>query len=289
MRAPWVMAGFFAVTQGFCCAHAQPPMPADQLVREVVYNELHDHVSHGYWRFWVDSHTPKESLREEFIETAEGPNSRIELSNGHPLDAEGRQLEQVRLHRLLNSPAEQARRRQEYDDNEKRVGRIVAMLPDAFLYEYAGEENGCYRLRFHPNPDYPAHSIEARIFHAMSGELWVSAKYKRLIRLDGHLTQDVSFGFGILGRLYQGGRFSLQRTQVSPTDWKTERFELHMKGRAILFKIITQEISELRSGFSPVAARLDLVKGAALLYQIEPESARISAVSLSVDRNSSNP
>jgi hypothetical protein len=289
MRAPWVMAGFFAVTQGFCCAHAQPPMPADQLVREVVYNELHDHVSHGYWRFWVDSHTPKESLREEFIETAEGPISRIELSNGHPLDAEGRQLEQVRLHRLLNSPAEQARRRQEYDDNEKRVGRIVAMLPDAFLYEYAGEENGCYRLRFHPNPDYPAHSIEARIFHAMSGELWVSAKYKRLIRLDGHLTQDVSFGFGILGRLYQGGRFSLQRTQVSPTDWKTERFELHMKGRAILFKIITQEISELRSGFSPVAARLDLVKGAALLYQIEPESARISAVSLSVDRNSSNP
>ena len=43
-----------------------------------------------------------------------------------------------------------------------------------FSYEYAGEENGCYRLRFRPNPDYPAHSIEARIFHAMSGELWVS-------------------------------------------------------------------------------------------------------------------
>jgi hypothetical protein len=264
-------------------------MPIGQLVREVVYNELNDHVSHGYWRFWVESHTPKESLLEEFMETAEGPISRIELSNGHPLDAVGRQLEQVRLHRLLSSPAEQARHRQEYDDNEKRIGRIVALLPDAFLYEYAGEENGCYRLRFRPNPDYPAHSIEARIFHAMSGELWVNAAYKRLVRLDGRLNQDVSFGFGILGRLYRGGWFSLQRAQVSSTDWKTERFELHMKGRAVLFKIITQEISELRSGFSPVAARLDLVKGAALLYQIEPESAQISAASLSADRNSSNP
>lgn len=106
----------------------------------------------------------------------------------------------------------------------------------------------------------------------MSGELWVKAKYKRMVRLDGRLNQDVSFGFGILGRLYQGGWFSMQRAQISTTDWKTERFELHMKSRAILFKIITQEISEIRSGFSPVAARLDLVKGAALLYQTEPES-----------------
>jgi hypothetical protein len=283
------MAGILAVVQGAYCAHAQPPMPVDQLVREVVYNELNDHVSHGYWRYWVASQSPKESLLEEFLETAEGPISRIELSNGHPLDTQGRLLEQARLHRLLNSPAEQARHRQEYDDNEKRIGRIVALLPDAFLFEYAGEENGCYRLRYHPKPDYPAHSIETRIIHAMNGELWVNAKYKRMVRLDGRLKQDVSFGFGILGRLYQGGWFSLQRTQVSSTDWKTQRFELHMSGRAILFKIITQEISELRSGFSPVAARLDLVKGAALLYQIEQESAQVSTASFSADRNSSHP
>jgi hypothetical protein len=286
---PWVMAGILAVVQGACCAQAQPPMPAGQLIREVVYNELSDHVSHGYWRYWVESQSPKESLREEFLETAEGPISRIELSNGHPLDAEGRQLEQARLHRLLSSPAEQARRRQEYDDNEKRIGRIVALLPDAFLYEYAGEENGCYRLRYHPNPDYPAHSIETRIIHAMNGDLWVDAKYKRLVRLDGRLNQDVSFGFGILGRLYKGGWFRLQRTQVSSTDWKTERFELHMNGRAILFKIITQEFSELRSGYAPVVTGLDLVKGAALLYQIEPESAHVSAASFTMDREPSHP
>jgi hypothetical protein len=289
MRVPWVVAGIIAVAQGICCAHAQPPMPVGQLVREVVYNELNDHLSHGYWRFWVESHTPKESLLEEFIETADGPISRIELSNGHPLDAGGRQLEQAHLHRLLNSPAEQARHRQEYDDNEKRIGRIVAMLPDAFIYEYAGEENGCYRMRFRPNPDYPAHSIEARIFHAMNGDLWVSAKYKRMVRLDGHLKEDVSFGFGILGRLYQGGWFSLQRTQVSSTDWKTQRFELHMNGRVILFKINAHEFSEFRSGFVPVVARLDLVKGAALLFKIESENSQVSTTSFSMDRESSHP
>jgi hypothetical protein len=289
MHEHWVMAGILAAVQGVCCAHSQPSIPVDQLVREVVYNELHDHVSHGYWRYWIESHSPKESLLEERLETADGPITRTELSNGHPLNAQGRQLQQASLRRLLTSPAEQARHRQENDDNEKHIGRIVALLPDAFLYEYAGEENGCYRLRFRPKPDYPAHTIEARIIHAIIGELWINAKYKRLARLDGHLNQDVSFGFGILGRLYKGGWFSLQRTQVSSTDWKTARFELHMKGRAVLFKIITQEISELRSGFVPVAAGLNLVKGAALLYQIEPESPHVAAAGFSIDSDPSHP
>jgi hypothetical protein len=62
-----------------------------------------------------------------------------------------------------------------------------------------------------------------------------------------------------------------------------------MSGRAILFKIIAQEFSELRSGFAPVAARLDLVKGAALLYQIEPDKALVSTASLSMGSESSVP
>lgn len=39
---------------GATCVHSQvnqTPVPAVQLVREVVYNELHDHATHGYCRF----------------------------------------------------------------------------------------------------------------------------------------------------------------------------------------------------------------------------------------------
>jgi len=259
-------------------------MPPGQLVREVVYNELHDHDSHGYWRYWIERHSQKGTRLDEQVETAEGPITRFDRSNGHPLDATERIAEEDRLNHLLNSPAEQARHRQEYVEDEKRIGRIVALLPDAFLYEYAGEENGCYRLRFRPNPDYPARSIEARIFHAMSGELWVSSRYKRLARLDGHLMENVDIGYGILGRLYQGGWFQLQRTRVSATDWKTERLEVHMRGRAMLFKTIARETSEIRSGFSPVPAGISLGQGVSLLYQGEMSSALISPVSLTFTR-----
>jgi len=289
MRTRLDLAGMIVLAQIVVCIHVhaqslQPSMPPSQLVREVVYNELHDHELHGYWRYWIESYSQKGTRLDEQIETAEGPITRFALSNGHPLGTAERLAEQDRLNLLLNSPAEQARHRQEYADDEKRIGRIVALLPDAFLYEYAGEENGCYRLRFRPNPDYPPRSIEARIFHAMSGELWVSIRYKRLVRLDGQLVENVDFGYGILGRLYKGGWFQLQRTRVSDTDWKTERLEVHMRGRAMLFKTIARETSEFRSGFAPVPAGISLWQGVSLLDQGETSSALISPVSISFNR-----
>jgi hypothetical protein len=281
MRVLWMTVGVLALAQGVACVQAQQvqqPIPAGQLVREVVYNELHDHQGHGYWRYWIERHTPKETRLEDQIETAEGPIARLSLRNGHPLSAESEQQEEARLSHLLASPAEQARHRQDYAEDEKRIGRILALLPDAFLYQYDGDESGCHRLRFRPNPEYPAHSIEARIFHSMSGTLWIDARYKHLARLDGQVGENVDFGYGILGRLYKGGWFQLQRTQVSPTDWKTERLEVHMAGRALLFKSIARETSEARGGFAPVAAGMNLVQGVALLNQLEARTQAPTAV-----------
>jgi hypothetical protein len=181
------------------------------------------------------------------------------------LNAVDEREEQERLDHLLRSPQEQARHRQDFIDDEKRIGRILALLPEAFLFEDAGVENGCFHLRFRPNPDYPPRSIEARIFHAMRGDLWIDARLKRMERLDGQLEENVDFGYGILGRLYKGGWFRLQRTQVSSTEWKAERLEIHMNGRALFLKTISRETSEVRGGFAPIPAGLNLAQGVRLL------------------------
>ncbi|MDR3750783.1 MAG: hypothetical protein P4K94_04780 [Terracidiphilus sp.] len=277
MRMLSVAAGMMVLAQSLSLAQRPLPIPAGQLLREVVYNELQDHRGHGYWRYWIERHSPSESRLEDQIETSQGPITRLTLANGLPLSPGAQELEQKRLHRLLSSLAEQSSHRQDYDDDEKRIGHIVTLLPEAFLYEYDGEENGCARLRFRPNPDYPGHSIEARVLHAASGTLWINLRYKRLARLDAHLDENVDLAFGILGRLYKGGWFRLQRTQVSDTDWKTERLEVHMAGRALLFKSIAREASELRRGFVPVPAGINLAQAMTLFdatvaqAQIQPQ------------------
>jgi hypothetical protein len=283
MRVVWICTGILAAASVSCIAPAQgvdAPSYSDEatktLVREVVYNELHDHDAHGFWRYWVEHRSGKGTRVEEQVETCDGPITRAVLNNGHPLDERGRQMEEARLRELLNSPAEQASHRQAYHEDEGRIARILVLLPDAFLYEDAGDENGLRHLRFRPNPAYPPRSIEARIFHAMSGDLWLDARMKRLARLNGTLMENVDFGWGLLGRLYKGGWFQLQRTRVSATDWKTERLEVHMSGRAMLFKTIARETSEVRGGFEAVPPRMSLEQGMHVLE--DKDVAREAAV-----------
>jgi hypothetical protein len=267
------------------------------LIREVVYNEVHDHATHGYWRYWIERYSGKETRLEEAVETADGPVARLELSDGHALDLQARAEEDRKLRELLNSPGEQAQRRKAYAEDERRIGRILALLPEAFLYEPAQEEGRsermpecpCYHLRFRPNPDYPARSIESRIFHAMAGDLWISVDHKRLVRLDGKLRENVDFGYGILGRLYKDGWFRLERTHVTGTsgdgDWKTDRLEVHMTGRAMLFKTIARETSEVRGGFTPVPAGLSMQQAATLVRQsVATPGAQAQAAALVTSR-----
>jgi len=54
-----------------------------------------------------------------------------------------------------------------------------------------------------------------------------------------------------------------------------------MRGRAMLFKTIARETSEVRGGFSPVPAGISLAQGISLLDQNETRSALISQASLS--------
>ncbi len=255
MRVVWIFTGILAAASAGCFAPAEAAEtpeanglamnePATKLVREVVYNELHDHDAHGFWRYWVEHRS---------------------ASNGRPLDEQGKQLEEARLRELLHSPGEQASHRQAYHEDENRIGRILTLLPDAFLFEDAGQENDLRHMRFRPNPAYSMRSIEAHIFHAMKGDLWLDARMKRLVRLNGALMENVDFGFGLFGRLYKGGWFQMQRTRVSATEWKTERLEVHMNGRAMLFRTIARETSEVRSGFEAVPPRMSLEQGMRVL------------------------
>lgn len=267
MRAIWVLTGLLAAATAGCCAQQSALEDPGKLVREVVYNELHDHDRHGYWRYWVERQSPRDVRVEEQVETMDGPVGRAVWRNGRPVDGQLAGQEEQRLRQLASSPAERASLRQAYHDDEKRVGRILALLPDAFTYQDAGMENGCRHLRYFPNPKYTAHSIEARVFHELSGDLWIDARMKRMEKLEGHLNQDLDFGLGLLGRVNKGSWFLMERTPVNSTDWKTERLEVHISGRALLFKTLARETSEVRGGFEPVAPRMSLDQGLRVLEQ----------------------
>jgi len=285
MRVFWILIGILLAAGAVKQAVAQPPEPAGQLVREVVFNELHDHDTHGFWRYWIVKHTQHATQLEQQVETSDGPVTRLLETNGRPLDSRGEQEERARLDRLVNSTRERASHRQAYIDDENHIARVFGLLPLAYVFEYVDDENGCHHLRYRPSPSYVPRTIEQRIVHSMSGDLWIDAQLKRLSRLDGHFDDNVDFGFGLLGRIDKGGWFRTQRVQVGATEWKMQSMEVHMSGRAILFKSIAHDTGEVRGGFAAVPAGLNLAQGMRILEQTDPHTApntlaRISPVSL---------
>lgn len=271
MRWSSTLAVVLGMMPAVCWAQARPAAPQSatpspsQLVREVAYNELHDHDRHGYWRYSVERREQQQTRVEDQIETADGPVAKLVKSNGFPLDAAHQQAEQERLEHLLSSPLEQAHSRQEHEEDERRITRVLTVFPDAFLFDLVADEGVYHHLRFHPNPTFAAHSIELKILHAMSGDLWIDIRSKRMARVEGSLQSNVDFGFGVLGRLNRGGWFRLQRTQVRATEWKTQALEVHINGSAMLLKNIARETSEVRGGFIEVGSNIGLAKGIDLL------------------------
>jgi hypothetical protein len=264
MRVFSILAAVLAAASS-SLAQSTPPEDPATLVRETVYNELHDHQGHGFFRYWVERRSAGESRIEEQVETQDGPIARVIVSNGHPLDDRARQGEDARLRDLLSSPSRQASLREAYEKDEQRVGRILALLPEAFVYTDSGIENGNRHLRYTPNPNYTAHSIEARFFHTLSGDLWIDARMKRLRRLEGHMNDNLDIGFGLLGRVNRGGWFLMVREPVGPADWKTSQLQMHISGKLLMFKTLARETNETRGGFEPVPAGLSLAQGMRVL------------------------
>ena len=256
-----------------------------RLVREVVYNELHDHAQHGYFRYWIERNLPGGTSLEEQVETAAGPVTRTLEWNGRPLQGRQAEQEQARLDQLRDSPTKQAQRRAAFQHDEERIGKILALLPDAFVYRDEGISDGVRRLRFTPNPNYTARGVEARVFHCLSGELWIDLRTRRMRRLEGHLDQNVEFGFGLLARVDKGSWFRMVRAPVNATEWKTEQFELHISGRALMLKTLARNTSEDRGGFAAVPARMSLEQGLEFLENpalLRDEAARVAPASFTV-------
>src|SRR5450759_799799 len=118
---------------------------------------------------------------------------------------------------------------------------------------------------FRPNPNFHPSSLEARVFHDMEGEMWVDCKQERLAAFNGHLTQDVKFGLGLLGNLNKGGHFEVRQAEVVPGHWDMTTMNVEMTGKALLFKSIGVQEKDDRRDFHQVSDDLTLTEAADIL------------------------
>ncbi len=240
---------------------------ADELARRVITNELRFQNDQTNWMYRLEKEQYGKKRVEEIIETREGSVSRLLSINDRPLTAKQEEEENHRVQELMTSRSARRTLQRDLKADTLQGRRLFKMLPDAFVFGYAGGDSNLIKLSFRPNPIFHPPSLEARVFHDMEGEMWVDRKQERLAAFNGHLNQDVKFGFGLLGHLDKGGHFEVIQSEVVPGHWDITSMNLELTGKALLFKSIGVQKKENHRDFHQVSDDLTLTQAADMLNQ----------------------
>jgi hypothetical protein len=248
---------------------ALSPAQAQAVVDRALAKELQSAQDRAHpMRYVLRRTSPRLTSTKEIVETQEGAVARLISINGNALDAADEQKEQARLDALLSDPGVQRHRKQAQEADTSRAVKVLRALPGAFLYQYAGSiDNPAGKLEkftFKPNPDFTPPDLETELLTAMTGEIWIDTAQQRVVRLEGHLQQDVDFGWGVLGRLNKGGWLVVEQANVSGDQWRMVRFQLSMSGR-VFFRTRVFDTTEEETQFAPVPAGLGYAQAIQML------------------------
>jgi hypothetical protein len=218
-----------------------------------------------------------------YVETQEAMAGMTIAYNDQPLTPEQMQGEKSRLTELAGSPEQLRRKHSQEQETADRTLRIVKALPDAFLYDYDGEEKGTMdigkdaaplvRLKFRPNPEYRPPSHVEDVLTGMQGFLLIDSAARRIARIDGTLFKEVGFGWGILGHLDKGGHFLVEQRDVGDDSWEVSRMSLIFTGKILLFKSLAIKSEEVFSNFRRVPDGTTFAQGVEIL---EAEEAKLA-------------
>lgn len=275
----WILlftAACFAQQQTTISSYHDPT----ELVRKAVQNEIKastDDTTHFMFR--GTKTTPKGSTTRIYVETKDATAGLVIAYNGKPLTPEQQRAEEARVEHFINHPEELRKKREQERASAERTLRIVRAMPDAFLFEYAGEEQGSegigrpgtplVKLKFRPNPHYQPPSRVEEVLTGMQGYVLVDSIRYRLANIDATLFKEVGFGWGILGHLDRGGRFVVQQQEVGDNFWEISNMTLSFTGKILLFKNLSISSTEVFGGFKQVSSDLTFAQALELLKKEE--------------------
>ena len=225
---------------------------ARELMREVARNEERSYQNpRSYYKYVEKTTTPKGSETSIQIETPYGKVSEVISKNGKPPSQERCQSDSNSLKKLAADPQAQKRRLREQKQDADRLNKLIASVPEAFIFQYDGKQkdSNLAKIKFRPDPQFEPHSHEVALLKGMRGIAWVDPSSRRLVKIEGTLVKDVNFGWGFLASFHRGGHFVMQQSKISGGIWKQTFLQVDFDGTKLLFGQLHVHFKEWSQSF----------------------------------------
>ena len=150
-------------------------------------------------------HDEKGDQIRDVIESKDGTVARLIMKDGRPLTDDEDKAERDRLNAMIDSPASFARHVKNEDSNRKIADDLMRLMPDAMIYTYVPDQPQAakpqrphYRDGLCPQPQVQAAHDHFGGAAGTKGRVWVDAKSRRVVRMEGTIFQPVNIGWGML-------------------------------------------------------------------------------------------
>jgi hypothetical protein len=193
----------------------------------------------------------------DVVESKDGTVARLILRDGKPLSDEQDKGERERLNDILASPSMYAKHVKSSESDKKIADALVPLMPDAMLYSYtpgqpqSGRNGGALEivLDYKPNPKFVPPSTESQALSGLEGRIWIDAKTRYVVRMEGTITHGVNFGWGLLAHIYPGGKVVMNQTNAGGNRWIFTDFSMQLSVRALMVKTLNIRSSAKASAY----------------------------------------
>jgi hypothetical protein len=156
-------------------------------------------------------------------------------------DEEHRQAVIAAAEREKNeSPSDRAARQKKEADDERERNQIVDDGFAVYDIKLAGQEtrDGCQMTvaSLTPRPNVQTRTELGGYFKKFKGQAWVCQDDYQVARIEMAAIDDLTIGWGLLGRVHEGSKFTFTRKKVNGEIWLPAEAKFEASGRTLLFR-----------------------------------------------------
>lgn len=215
------------------------------------------HHADSYLRYRMHVIDEKGDQVRDIIESKDGSVARLIFRDGKPLTEEQDKAERQRLTDMLASPSNYAKHIKNDSSGRKIADSLIRLMPDAMTYTYvsgqpqSGKNNGALEivLDYKPNPKFAPPNTTAEALTGLEGRVWIDAKTRYVVRMEGTIFRGINFGWGMLAHIYPGGKLSLEQTSAGGDRWIFTHFTEQLNVRALMVRNLNLKANIEASNF----------------------------------------
>jgi hypothetical protein len=144
------------------------------------------------------------------------------------------------LDQVNESPADRAKRERRHAKLRAEERQIVDEIFALYDITLVGRDTvGGYPTivaLLEPRRPYSPKLDDVRVLKKFRVRAWVHEAEYQVVKIEADAIEDVTFGWGVLGRLHKGALATFERRKVNDEVWLPARVHIRGTGRAVLFR-----------------------------------------------------